>query len=184
MPRNVAPQRSKFQFTCAVSLLSGVPSSNVRMLKRSNSTGSWVQRRELRRARHAGHIRLVEVRGEREVEAAGARHRTAQFRTTSTPCVCVSTPLMKKRPPPDAEVKPWVARYAAHRRRRQVLRQHDPVVDVDAIGVDRDVDLTEAQHRADGVVDRVLGVELLGAERHRDRVGRRERGDVETASRR
>ena len=54
------------------------------------------------------------------------------------------------------------------RRADQVLGQHDAVVDVDAVRVDRDVQRVDRlQHEAEAVVGRFLGLERLGAERDR-----------------
>ncbi len=58
--------------------------------------------------------------------------------------------------------------------RRQVLGQHDAVADIDAVGIDRDADAVQAGHGAEREVERLLGVERLGAEGDGGRVARLE----------
>ena len=77
------------------------------------------------------------------------------------PSVLVSTPLMKKR----ATFAPNGAISAATCGVLQILREHDAVVDVDAVRIDGRFERAEAEHRAERVVDRLLGIERLGAER-------------------
>ena len=55
-----------------------------------------------------------------------------------------------------------------HLRGVEVFREHDAVVDVDAIRIDGRLEIAEAKHRAERIVDRLLGVERLRAERDGD----------------
>ena len=153
------------------------------MLTRANSTGG-TQVARLADAdvvddvggRHFLDFGVVPVAGGDEIEAADALGAPARIaRRRSMPSVLVSTPLMKKR----ATVAPNGAISAAT---CGVLRFSESTMrssDVDAVGIDGGLEAAEAEHRAERVVARLLGIERLRAERDRDVRRGRERADFE-----
>ncbi len=128
--------------------------------------------------RHPGDFRLVVVAGESEVEPARAVRDER----------CVDDQVHTGRFRVDAVDEEPSARHADESQRlqvgphvvlREVLRQHDAVVDVDAIAVHRDAEHADAPHGAQREIDGLLGIEICRAQRLRDRVCHGKGRDVE-----
>ncbi len=126
--------------------------------------------------RYFRHVGVIPVCNQREIEAAGCglpgpAHHDVDARGGRVHAVDEEAPAADAHEPEALEVLAYV-------RLREVLRQYDAVVDLDAIGVDGDHQLSVAQHRAQREVHRRLGVEQSGAKGLRHRVAYRESRDV------
>ena len=118
----------------------------------------------------------VEVRCQREVEAPG-RGRLQRIAQHEIHALGARIHAVDEEAAAADADEALAVQELAHWRGREVLRQHDAIVDIDAIGIDGEIELAEAQHRAHREVRRLLRIQVRGTERTGHRIARREGRD-------
>nr|GEU28415.1 hypothetical protein [Tanacetum cinerariifolium] len=139
--------------------------------------GGRIERGQFGRLGHALDVGLVVVAGQREVELAIAR-RTQRIVGHDVDAVGAGIDAVDEEARTAHAGKTFRRQVGAHIGRGHVFRQHDTVVDIDAVSVGRDAQVAKAEHGAQREVDRFFRVQRLGAQRHGHRVGGTERGDI------